>query len=75
MDVSVRRGAECNTDHQMLWATLRLKRENYRTPMLPADNRRYDVSSLACVEMGRTEGNEVTNEVKTTFIEQVLEKA
>ena len=75
VDVSVRRGAECNTDHQMLCATLRLKRENYCTPMPPADNRRYDVSSLACVEMGRTEGNEVSNEVKTAFIEQVLEKA
>ena len=75
VDVSVRRGAESNIDHQMLCATLRLKRENYRTPMPPADNRRYDVSSLAHVEVGRTEGNEASNEMKTTFIEQVLEKA
>ena len=71
MDVSVRRGAECNIDHRMLCTTLRLKRKNYHTPVPPADNRRYDVSSLARVEVGRTEGNEV----KTAFIEQVLEKA
>ena len=71
VDVSVKRGAECNTDHQMLCATLRLKRENYHTPVPSTENRRYDVSSLARVEVGRTEDNEV----KTAFIEQVLEKA
>ena len=43
--------------------------------MPQAEKRRYDVSSLAHVEVGRTEGNEVSNEVKTPFIEQVLEKA
>ena len=59
MDVSVRRGAECKTDHQMLCATLRLKRENNRTPVPPTESRRYDVSSLARVEVGRTEGKEV----------------
>ena len=29
VDASVRRGAECNTDHQILCATLRLKTESY----------------------------------------------
>ena len=57
VDPSVRRGAECNTDHQMLCATLSLMTENYRTPVPPAESRRYDVSSLAHVEVRGTEGN------------------
>ena len=48
--------------------------ENYRTPVPPAESRRHDVSSLARVEVRGTEGNE-GNEVKTAFIERVVEKA
>lgn len=70
-DVSVRRGAECNTDHQLLCITLKLKREGCRTSVPKVDSRRYDVSSLACAEAGRAEDNEK----KMVFVEQVLEKA
>ena len=71
MDVGVKRGAECNTDHQLLCMTLRLKREGYCKPVPIANSRWYDVSSLACAEVGRTE----ENETKTMFVKQVLEKA
>ena len=51
---------------------MRLKRDIYCTPAPAADNRHYDVSSLACAE-GRGRGGERTecSEVKTAFIEQV----
>ena len=71
MDVSAKRGAECNTDHQLLCMTLRFKREGYCKPVPIANSRRYDVSSLARTEVGRTE----ENEMKTLFVKQVLEKA
>ena len=71
MDASVKRGAECNTDHQLLCMTLMLKTKGYSNPVPIANRRHYDVSNLACLEVRRTE----ENETKTVFVKQVLEKA
>ena len=64
MDVTVKRGAECNTGHQLLCMTLRPKREGYCKPVVIANRRWYDVSSLACAEVGKRE----ENETKTMFV-------
>ena len=68
LDVCVRRGAECNTDHQMLCATLNIGRCGYCKGKRAPDNRRYDVKGL---EVGVAE----ESDVRVPYVECVLEKA
>ena len=64
----MRRGAECNTDHQMLCATLNIGRCGYCKGKRAPDNRRYDVKGL---EVGVAE----ESDVRVPYVECVLEKA
>ena len=57
LDVAVKRGAECNTDHQFVCARIRMAGCNYRRKVSVSGKRnRYDVSKLARVRGGGGSG-------------------
>ena len=73
LDVTVKRGAECNSDHQLLCMKLRMRRIRYpkrhSTKRLP----RYDVSALSSGEGSTADQHRPPQ--GTTFCEQVTRRA
>ena len=74
VDVEVKRGAECNTDHQLICGKVRMKGSSLR-PRQRSDGHRlhYDVTKLrsACGEKEKESGQSA----RTEFVYGVLEKA
>ena len=70
LDVTVRRGAECNTDHHLLVMKLRLKRAPCGRRQRGMKSRRFDVGKL----MERCVGVEEEN-VKERYLQEVLQRA
>lgn len=70
IDVSVKRGAECNTDHQFLCATLR---RTWKCPKRKPqkEGNRFDVSELHCASV--KEG--LPGSVREGYVEKVLERS
>ena len=73
VDVEVKRGAECNTDHQLLCAKVRMKGSFPRPRRRSDDHRLRYVTKLrnACGE----EEQESGQSVRTEFVSGVLERA
>ena len=55
LDVAVKRGAECNTDHQLLCMKIKMQRNCYHRSRPPGQSRRHDVSVLARGSSGAEE--------------------
>ena len=68
VDASVKRGAECNTDHQFLCAKLRMPWKR----VARKETRRFDVSRLVWVS---GEGKEALVSTKQEYVKAVLERA
>ena len=73
LHVAVKRGAECNTDHQFVCVKVRLAGWYHRRKeMAGNDGTRYDVSKL--MSDGRTE-DESKQALRLEFQKQVVERA
>ena len=73
LDVVVKRGAECNTDHQFVYVKIRFAGGYHRRKeMAGSDGRRYDVSKL--VSDGRAK-NESNHALRLEFQKQLAERA
>lgn len=71
VDAAVKRGAECNTDHQFMCAELRMVWKRPK-PKPECEVRRYDVSGLRRV---RSTGGEEVRSQRQEYVEAVVEKA
>ena len=58
-DVTAKRGAECNTDHNLVCMKRRLKRSPHAKGAKKAKNRRYDVEGLIARTGTRSEETSV----------------
>ena len=72
LDVSVKRGAECNTDHRLLCAKIRLSKGMHKRKAVTVRVKRYDVTKL--LESHESCGGNDTVMRKERFVEQVLER-
>ncbi|XP_065886632.1 uncharacterized protein [Dysidea avara] len=72
LDVSVKRGAVCNTDHNLVCMEFKLKKPYRRRHECKMEKRRFDVSQLRSGVDGDT-GCEAP--VSMRFVEEVLERA
>ena len=72
VDVAVRRGAECNTDHQFLCAELR-RTWKWSTRQPRKETRRFEVSGLTRV--GDGEGGDAVSSLRQEYVQAVLERA
>ena len=72
LDVSVKRGAVCNTDHNLVCMEFKLKKPYRRRHECKMEKRRFDVSQLRSGADGDT-GCEAP--VSMRFVEEVLERA
>ena len=66
LDVSVKRGAVCDTDHNMVCLKLRLKKPHKRKQRCVTRGRRFDVTQLRTNVDGEL--------LKLKFVNQVLER-
>ena len=73
MDVTVQRGATCNTDQLLVCSRLRLQRGGYRRIVLMARSQRFDVKKLGVKHY--KESDEGERAVRDEFQEQVVERA
>ena len=73
LDVAVKRGAECNTDHQFVYARLRMAGCGYRRKAYVNGKGTYDVSKLVRVRQGDYDGSDQL--VMEEFQEEVVERA
>ena len=72
LDVSVRRGAVCNTDHHLVCMRLRLKKPYRRRRQGVVERRRFDVTQLrTCADNDSGCGAPL----KVKFVEEVLKRA
>ena len=70
IDVTAKRGAECNTDYNLVCMKLRLKRSPHGKGANNAKNRRYDVEGLTARTGTRSDETSVKG-----YLQAVLEKA
>ena len=70
LDVSVKREAECNTDHQLLCAKFRLRKWTHKKRISFGGGKQYDVSKLVGVYRDSS-----AKQVKEKYQELVLDKA
>ena len=68
LDVAVKRGAECNTDHQFLCVRLRMARKVYHQRMPGTRMRRFDVSKLVRSEVHDHSGFSDTRDSSDTSV-------
>ena len=74
LDVAVKRAAECNTDHQLLRAKVRIvQRKRVIKKKSGVEGKRYEVSGLVRCKM--TEDTSTGRSLQQDYIESVLEKA
>lgn len=73
LDVTVKRGAECNTDHQLLCASVCLVWHNCGQTRKKQSKSRYDASKLMkCDDHERNDGQQALSEC---YIDSVVESA
>ena len=72
LDVSVKRGAVCDTDHNLVCLKLRIRKPYKRKQRCVLKGRRFDATKLSTSVPGDSDGSEP---LKLTFVTQVLEKA
>ena len=72
LDVSVKRGAVCDTDHNPVCLKLRIRKPYKRKQHCVPKGRRFDVTKLRNSVPGDSNGDEP---LKLTFVTQVLEGA
>ena len=72
LDVSVKRGSVCDTDHNLVCLKLRTRKPYKRKQRCVLKGRRIDVTKLRTSVPGDSDGGEP---LKLTFVTQVLEKA
>ena len=70
-DVTVKRGAECNTDHQSLRASVRMAWRSIKKRA--GEGKRYDVSEL--VNCKGSDDMSTGRPLQQQYIEKVLERA
>ena len=74
LDVAVKRGAECNTDHQFLCVKIRFTGSCYRRKgIVGSSGGRYDMPRL--VSDGNAEDAESKQALRVEFQEQVVKRA
>ena len=73
LDVALKRGAECNTDHQFVCARIRMAECGYRRKASVNGKGRHDVSKLVRVRQGEDDGGDQL--VMKEFREEVVERA
>ena len=71
LDVAVKRGAECHTDHQLLCVKMRMSRKVYHRRITATRARRFNVSRLA---RGENEDHSEPTQ-RSMFQEQVTDRA
>ena len=69
-DVAAKRGAECNTDHNLVCVKLQLNRSPFGKGANEAKSKRYNIERLTA----ETEGNEGIT-YKDKYLQTVMEKA
>ena len=72
LDVSVKRGAVCDTDHNLVCLKLRIRKPYKRKQCCVLKGRRFDATKLRTSVPGDSDDGEP---LKLTFVTQVLEKA
>ena len=72
-DVTVKRGAECNTDHHFLHASVRMAWRGLKKRAGMNEGKRYDVSGL----VRRKGSDDMSTErlLQQQYIEEMLERA
>ena len=73
LDVAVKRGAECNTDHQLLCVKIRMSMPCRHGKAPASRGKRFDVSKLARKERSTDEQHELSR--REEFQQQAAEKA
>ena len=73
LDVVVKRGAECNTDHQLLSVKIKMRGSPFHQGRPPRKSRRYDVSKLTRSNNGGKEQSGQT--LGELFQDQAAERA
>ena len=72
-DVTVKRGAECNTDHQFLYASVRMAWRDLKKRAGMNEGKRYDVSGL--VSCKGSDDMSTGRPLQQQYIKEVLERA
>ena len=72
-DVTVKRGAECNTDHQFLHASVRMAWRGLKKRAGMNEGKRYDASGL--VSCKGSDDMSTGRPLQQQYIEEVLERA
>jgi len=75
LDVSVKRGAECNTDHHLLCARLRLCVGRLGRKVKARSGTRFDVSEIVDASGMAEEEDVNVRSVREEYLDHVLEVA
>ena len=62
LDATVKRGVECNTDHQLLCVKVKMGRKHYHHRKSSTKQRKFDVSKLVKSKSGDCELSEPTQQ-------------